>query len=189
MSKGLKTALIVIAVFVCLCAIGGGAALYFGGSFLSQAMVTNPADAAKVGQEIASYQKPEGYQEQIAMNFAGVKMVIMTKNDGANGFIMMMQAPAGAMTEADLKARMQQSFNQSFSRNNVSLSSVGSQDVTIKGQTVKMEILEGTNDKGVKMRQGIAVFNGTGGPTVLMLMSSEADWDPAQIDAFLASIK
>lgn len=187
MSKGLKIALIVVAVLVCLCAVGGGATLYFGSSLMGQALVTDSAEAAKVGQEIAEYQKPVGYNEQMAMNIAGVKMVMLGGGDG--GVIMMMQAPAGAMSDADLKARMQQSFNQSMGRNNVTLSSAGTQDVVIKGKTVKMEMAEGTNDKGVKIRQGIAVFEGKGGPAILMLMGSEADWDPAKIDAFLASIK
>ena len=52
-----------------------------------------------------------------------------------------------------------------------------------------MEMSEGTNDKGVKIRQGVVVFNGKGGPTVLMLMGSEADWDNEKIDTFLSSIK
>jgi hypothetical protein len=189
MSKGVRTALIVVAVLACLCIAGGGAAFYFGGNFLGQAMVTNPADAAKVGQEIANYEKPAGYNEQMAMNIAGVKMVMMTGGEGSSGVIMMMQAPAGSLSEADLKARMQQSLNQSLGRKNISFSSVGSQDVTIRGKTVKMEMLEGTNENGTKIRQGIAVFNGNGGPTVLMMMGSEAEWDQAKIDAFLASIK
>ncbi len=188
MSRGLKIALIVVAVLVCLCAVGGGATLYFGSSLMGQALVTDSIEAAKVGKEIADYEKPAGYNEQMAMNIAGVKMVIM--GGGAdNGVIMMMQAPAGTLSEADLKARMQQSFNQSMGRNNVTLSSAGTQDVVIKGKTIKMEMSEGTNDKGVKIRQGIAVFDGKGGPAVLMMMGSEADWDPAKIDAFLASIK
>ena len=188
MSKGVKTALIVVAVLACLCTLAGGATLYFGGKLMGTALVTDSAQAAKVGAEIASYEKPDGYKEQMAMNIAGVKMVIMAGGQD-NGVIMMMQAPAGTMSEADLKARMQQSFNQSMSRNNVKLSSAGSQDVVIKGQTIKMEMAEGTDDKGVKIRQGIAMFDGKGGPTVLMIMGSEADWTPEKMDAFLASIK
>ena len=189
MSKGVKTALIVVAVLACLCTLAGGATFYFGRNLLGNALVTDSAQAAKVGAEIASYEKPDGYKEQMAMNIAGVKMVIMV-GASDNGVIMMMQAPAGTMSEADLKARMTQSFNQSMGRNNVKLTSTGSQDVVIKGQTVKMEMAEGTNDKGVKIRQGIAMFDGNGGgPTVLMMMGSEADWTPEKMDAFLASIK
>ena len=189
MSRGLKITLIVVAVLVCLCAVGGGATLYFGSSLMGQALVTDSAEAAKIGKEIADYEKPAGYNEQMAMNIAGVKMVIMGGGEGSSSVIMMMQAPAGTLSEADLKARMQQSFNQSMGRNNVTLSPAGTQDVVIKGKTVKMEMSEGTNDKGAKIRQGIAVFDGKGGPAVLMMMGSEADWDPTQIDAFLASIK
>ena len=71
MSKGVKTALIVVAVLACLCVVAGGATTYFVGKFAGTALVTDSAQAAKVGAEIAGYEKPDGYKEQMGMNIAG----------------------------------------------------------------------------------------------------------------------
>ena len=66
---------------------------------------------------------------------------------------------------------------------------VGQQQVTVRGQTVTLVLSEGTNSSGQPYRTLTGVFQGKGGPALLSVEAPLSQWNQAEVDAFLASIR
>ncbi len=52
-----------------------------------------------------------------------------------------------------------------------------------------LRLLEGTDEKGRKIRQVACVVAGKGGDLLLSVVSSQETWDQAMVDRFLRSIR
>jgi hypothetical protein len=197
MSRGVKITLIVVAVVLVLCCAGGAVAFLVGGSLfgraVSQAVVQDPAQAAKVGHEIVDYTLPPGYQEVFAMNMVGIKMVAISQPDksGDTMALMLMQFPATSnLDQEQMEQQMQQAWSQQSQRGTVNMQVVGTQKVTIRGQSVMLTVSEGTSGSSdATTRQVTGVFTGKGGFVMLMAMGDKNRWDQTALDTFLASIK
>jgi hypothetical protein len=197
MSRGVKITLIVVAVLLVLCCAGGAAVFLIGGPILGRAVsrtfVQDPAQAAKTGHEIVDYTLPPGYREMFAMNMVGIKMVaIAPQEQSGNAMVLMlMQFPAGSnLSQEDMERQMQQAWSQQGQRGSVQMQVVGTQKVTIRGQTVTLTISEGSSGtSSATMRQAVGVFAGNNGLVMLMAMGDKYRWDQAALDEFLASIR
>lgn len=154
-------------------------------------MVTDPTDVAAVGAKIADYEVPAGYSSEFGTSFFGFDLVALTsgEEDAAN-LIFLMQFPAWVnMDEAQMEEQLRQSIDRQTERRNVQLQVVGQSIVTIRDQEVTLTTSEGTDEAGRTFRQVIGVFQGKGGPTMLMIMGRAENWNQAAIDAFIASIR
>jgi hypothetical protein len=52
-----------------------------------------------------------------------------------------------------------------------------------------MTAREGTSDRGEQLRQISGLFQGRGGPTMLMVTGEANAWDQEMLDSFIASIR
>ena len=197
MSKGVKITLIVIAVVLVVCCVGGAVAILAGGAIfgraVGQAVVQDPEQAAKMGREIVEYTLPPGYHEVFAMNMLGIKMVAISQKDltDAAMVLMLMQFPTTSnLDQEQMERQMQQTWSQQSQRGNFQMRVVGTQKATIRGQSVTLTISEGTSGSSdVTLRQVTGVFNGKGGMVMLMAMGNTDQWDQTVLDKFLASIE
>jgi len=197
MSKGVKITLIVVAVVLVVCCVGGAIVILAGGAlvgrFASQAIIQDPEQTAKVGREIVEYTLPPGYREVFAMNMLGIKMVAISEKDFADEtmMLMLMQFPTTSnLDQEQMERQMQQAWSQQSQRGNFQMRVVGTQKVTIRGQSVTLTISEGTSGSSdVTMQQVTGVFNGQDGMVMLMAMGDKDRWDQTALDQFLASIR
>ncbi len=193
MSKNTKIALIVVGILALICAIACavvGISGYFAAQQVGTSLITNPAQADEKGHTIVDYQIPSDFTEASGMSLLGMDMVMYMDPKGGMG-IFIMQMPAGTDVDPDA---MQQQLQSSASSQNTQLENVeqvGTQDVTINGETVTLIIQEGTTETdNVKTRQMIGVFTGkNGNPAFLMIMGPVKSWDNEMIDSFLDSMK
>jgi hypothetical protein len=189
MSRNTKIALIVVSALAVIC-LGVCGALFLLLPRVTQNIVSQkPADAKRVGAEIADYTLPAGYTEVMGMNMLVYKMVaIAPERDSSDAMIfMLMGTNASGASQADMERQMQQSFQQQFGRSGSRMQVVGQERVTIRGQEVTMTIAE--NDTAPKLRQAIGTFEGKNGLVIVMAMGAAANWDNALMREFLGSIR
>lgn len=189
MSRNTKIALLVVGALtvICLGVCGIGIVLLprLTGNIVSQ----KPADAKRVGADIADYTLPAGYTEVMGMNMLVYKMVaIAPEGETHDGMIfMLMGTNASGASQAEMERQMQQSFQQQFGRSGSQMQVVGQESITIRNQQVTMTIAE--NDAAPKLRQAIGTFEGKNGLVIVMVMGAAANWDDALMREFLGSIR
>lgn len=191
MSRGVKIFLGVVVGLSILCCLGFVITTYIAGRAVQSAVISDPAEAAKVGQSIITYEVPAGFQEQGGMDLAGVKMVFIGEDD-SNGdmAIMLMQFPSSMASDPEaMRTQMEQALSQQTGQQNAQLSQVGTQDISINDQTTTLYTYEGKGDNGEDVRQITAVFNTKDNNTgMLMIIGNQANWNEDLINGFINSL-
>ena len=174
-------------LLVCVC----GAIITFNtlGVTIGRLVQSDPAQVAVAANRIADFQLPSGYKSEVAIDFGGYLFVSYTPGDG-HSHIMLVQAPASAkVDQATLERYIEQAAQtrgyDRYTRTQV----VGQQQVTVRGQTITLVLSEGTNSSGQPYRTLTGVFQGKGGPALLSVEAPLSQWNQAEVDAFLASIR
>jgi hypothetical protein len=191
MSRGLKTALIVAAIVLFCCCVAGLGGTLLGTRVFGRALITNPDRVQAVGREIADYDVPSGYQELFAMNMLGVKIVAIGPAAPPDFMmIMLMQLPPGLeVSQSEMERQIEQALARQTGLARADMAEVGEEEAIIKGEPVTLIVREGVTDDGEQMRQVTGLFEGKGGPAVLMVAGEMDAWDPEMVDRFIASIR
>jgi predicted secreted protein len=167
-----------------------------GGSFwfFRKSMSQDPAKIRQATEEITEIELPERFQPMMLMNAFGTKFVMYQLGDTpeSGGMLMLMEAGTGPGQNAE---QMKKNFNQGFQGQGTTLKNVDpdktqEQTYTIRGEEVTVVIEHGTGDDGKAMVQATAQFTSKQGkPAMLIFMVNENDWDEAEFDALLNSMK
>ena len=162
------------------------------GTQVSQAIKTNPADVQAVSDKIAKYDMPPGYKAQLSMSFVVYDMVMLAPSQSGSSsmIIMMMQFSGGGanLDRQQMEQQMQQASQQQGGQPGMQMKVVETREETIRGEKVTVTVSEGTS-QGITIRQWMTVFQGNGGPTVLMIQGSTSDWNDQLISNFIQSIR
>lgn len=191
MDKNTKIALgLGAAVLFCLCA-AGVAYLAFRTVVekAKEAIVTDPAQVSTVADKIATYDIPEGYEEQMAMDFGLYRIVMLAPDLGNQPMIMLMSYNAAGVDPEQMQQELQRSLEQQSGQPGISWTTVEERTVTIRGQEVSLIVREGRGDSGFAMRQMVTAFEGENGTVLVMIQGDAASWDDELIDEFLSSIQ
>lgn len=196
MSRELKIALSVVGgLIVACCLILGVLALVMprvAEQFMETAFTEDSEQAADVARSILDYDLPEGYSEEAAMSFAGMKMVVIAPADKQNGmaFVLMKFPSAMQMGEADMQRQMEEAFSQQTGQGDFQMNVVDTDEVVINGDMVTLTIAEGTDSSGESMRQVMGTFSANdGSPATLMIMGSATEWDADAYNQFFNSLE
>lgn len=191
MSRGLKVALVLTAVALFLCCVAGLGATFLGTRLVGRVFITNPERVQAVGRQIADYEVPGGYAEMFAMNVMGLKMVAISSSTSSNYLIiMLMQLPSGIqISREEMERQIEQALARQTGLDSADMASVDQQETIIKGQPVTLTVREGANQNGRSLRQITGLFEGKGGPAVLMVTGETSTWDQPLVDRFIASIR
>ena len=187
------------AALFCLCSVGVAVLLFARiGQQFQEGMKTDPQGASEAAHAIADYELPEGYQEQIAMDFFTYTMVMIgpestgttssPSNSSAGPMIMLAQFEM-AVNQPQMQEQMRRSFEQQGGRRGVNMEVVEVKQMTIRGQEVDVTLLEGKDDKGLILRELVTVFPGKNGTAFLMIIGPAQFWDKEEIDQFVESIR
>jgi hypothetical protein len=192
MSRGLKIGLAVGGGLLLLCCIAGVIIYFTVVRTIQQAVVLDPVAAAKVGHEIVDYRLPDGYQETAAMTILGMKMVIIGPQSQASGQmgLVLAQLPTGTGNQEQWQQQMQQSWEQQGGQSSQNYHVVGTEQVTIRGQSVTLTVSEGQSTNGTVTRQVFGVFTNKGGNMVMLMAAGDKEsWNQQALDQFLGSIQ
>jgi hypothetical protein len=61
--------------------------------------------------------------------------------------------------------------------------------VNIRGEEHTLTVREGTNHSGHTFRMALVQFSGNGGPALLAVSGSLADWDMTEVEQFIANME
>jgi hypothetical protein len=192
MSRGLRIALILVAIVLFLCCVAGLGITLLGTRLVGRAFITNPDRVQAVGREIADYDVPPGYDEMFAMNVLGMQMVAIGPHDPAANTmaIMLAQFPAGVgISQQEIERQMKQALARQIGLGGANMTVVGQEQVVIRGESVTLTVREGIAEDGEPMRQVTGLFQGKEGPAMLMVIGEANTWDQATLDRFIASIR
>jgi hypothetical protein len=150
---------------------------------------TDPTSIAAVGEGIAEFDVPPGYEIGMAMSFFNYDIIsIMPTNSPSSMNIMMMQftnISSSTLTEE----QMQQALEQQGGQRNTGMTVVEQRTETIRDKEVTVTISESSStDTGIRLRQWMTVFEGNKGLVMLMIQGSTTDWDDDLIKEFIKSI-
>jgi hypothetical protein len=182
------------AALFCLCAVGVAVLLFMRmGQQFREGIKTDPQGASEAANAIADYELPEGYQEQVAMDFFAYSMVVISPESSnspspATRPIMMLAQFQITTNRQQMEEQMRRSFEQQSGRRGLTMKVVEVKKMTIRGEEVDVTIFEGTDDNGFVMRQLITTFPGKDGTAMLMIMGLAQAWDQEEIDKFIESI-
>jgi hypothetical protein len=182
------------AALFCLCAVAVAVFVFMRmGQQFREGMKTDPQGASEAAHAIVDYELPEGYQEQIAMDFFAYSMVIIgpdstsSPSSTTKPIIMLAQFQI-ATNQQQMEEQMRRSFEQQSGRRGLTMKVVEVKKMTIRGEEVEVTTLEGADDSGFVMRQLVTTFPGKDGTAMLMIMGSAQTWDKEEIDQFIESI-
>lgn len=182
------------AALFCLCAVGVAVFVIARmGQQFREGMKTDPQGASEAAHAIADYELPEGYQEQVAMDFFTYTMVMMgPEESGASsnvaGPMIMLAQFQMATNPQQMQEQMRRSFEQQAGRRGVTMEVVEVKQMTIRGEEVDVTILEGKDDEGFILRELVTTFPGKDGTAFLMIIGPAQFWDKDEIDQFVESI-
>jgi hypothetical protein len=182
-----------IAAFLCICACGIGIlALNVFGKQLGQQIEnsSDPAQIEAVKSQIASYDIPAGYSEQMALDLGMYRMLALVSSNPAKPMIMLMgyNQSLGA-NDQQMQEQLQRSFEQQLGTPGMTWRTIEERTMTIRGQEVIMVVREGQTENGAAMRQMMTAFEGEHGTVLVMAQGLASAWDQDMLDEFLASIE
>jgi hypothetical protein len=188
MNKDLKVALAIIAVALVIC-LGASVGVFLAArQFVIPTYTTDPAQAARLGHQIADYSLPPGYHEIHATGGNGFKMAIIGKGEAiTNSMTITLMELSGWMDMG------RESFSGEpglLDEEELDLGTVSTRTVTIRGRPVTLQMTESDEQEAAGYRQVWCAFPGRFGSTVMIMAGGSREaWDQQAIDAFLASIK
>jgi hypothetical protein len=198
MNRNTKQILIILAAAVVFCIVGGAAALGGAGLIFNQFQDNVSSDPEKVRQMangFMNYQLPDGYSEQMGMDFIIYKMVLISSSLDDIGnkpvvkpIIFVAHFESDELSAEQMTEQMQKSVEQQSGSSGLKLKVVDTRDVTINGNEAVLTVSEGSTAGGTAVRQWVSAFPGKTGFIIVMIQGPIESWDDAIFDEFLASI-
>lgn len=188
-SKKLLIGLGIISIICCCIA----AVAYFAfrkiGTRLQSAVNGDPTSVARVQQDIAEFEIPEGYQP-FALNMFNYDMLTLTPVSAQSGMTIMLMQYTGvtAGNSEQMEEQLRRAISQQGGQAGTNMKLVDTYEETIRGQTVTVSVSEG-QFQSFTMRQWSTVFQGNKGPTIVMVQGITDGWDDQLLDDFIKSIK
>lgn len=200
MSKNTKQILIILAVALLFCIIGGAAALGGAGLIFERFkdnVSTDPEKVRQTAHEFMNYELPSGYSEQVGMDFIIYKMVLVGSSGDFDNpdeptitkpIIFLAHFDSEDLTPDQMAKQMQQSVERQSGSGGLKLKVVETRDVSINGKDAQLTVSEGSDSNGSDYRQWVTAFPGKTGLIIILIQGRINQWDDATFNDFLSSI-
>ncbi len=153
-------------------------------------LVATGESAAEKATQIAEFDVPAGYAADFGMDLGGTVMVGYSKPDTASHFFLIQAPESSGMDRAQLEQALRDALASNADNETVQAAEVEEIPMTIRGEEVTATVGSGTGSDGAAAVRVLTVpFTGNGGPALLMFQTAEADWNQAEVDAFIASFR
>lgn len=179
-------------LFCCCAALVAVLVFRQAGRTIQESVDTDPEAAAEAAHQIADYDLPAGYQEQMAMDILFYSFVMIgpeySSGNAAGPLFMLAQFQAG-VDEEQMEEQIRQSFEQQYGNQQMNMTLVNIEEKTIRGEETQVATYEGTDKDGTVFRQVLTSFPGKDGTAMLLIMGSAEAWDQDLVDEFIESIR
>lgn len=150
------------------------------------ALNTGAEQVTSAAAEIADFELPAGYSADFTARLMGYTVAAFNPGDG-HSHLYLIQSE----NEEDGKhlESMLDQVAPASSDPQTGMTVLETRPLTVRGDATTLVISEGTNSEGNTYRQAAVTFQGKGGPALLVFSQPTESWDPATVDALLASIQ
>ena len=152
---------------------------------LAACTATEAANTNETASTIADFDLPAGYSPEFSTSMLGYT-VAAYKGPNRPSHLYLIQSENESDGE-ELQKMITQLVPGS-SDTNTEMTIIENRPVTIRGQEATLIVSEGLNSEQASYRQISVVFEGKGGPALLLFSESVAAWDQEAVDELLASI-
>jgi hypothetical protein len=187
-SRKTKTIIGVLAALLLLCFGMCAAGTLVAFLVKERVVITDASKVASAARSIAEYDLPPGYQEEMVLDFFLFKMVMISPAQSSSKDLLgpvfgLGQIPGDWLEEDELDQSM-------FKTGDFEVQHVELQEALICGQQVTLFVSEGTDREGNELRDVTSDwFRVNGKSTIVYIVGRIEDWDQAQVDAFIRSIR
>lgn len=191
MSKNTKIIIGVIAGVLVLCMIACGVgvvALGWFGNRVVNSSVIEGEESGTTQAEIAEISMPERFTAGGGVSLLGMKMVVY-ESSKPNEVAVLMQMPVQSEINEDTIRQLQEGMSRSSNRNFTNMKTIETREVVVRGEPGQVIIQEGTDDQGNKYRLMLTAFQGQSGIAMLMIGAPSADYNQAEYDTIVESIR
>lgn len=156
---------------------------------------TDPDLAAQTAHAMLDYALPPGYQEQQVFQIKQIQdyaqaSVVIVSNEHPGDLIMFQESTIeGLFSNPEWRGEMEEGAGGRILAFRYKVETVEIQNVTIKGQSNTLRIMEGTDQNGRQVRQAITVVQGVRGQVLIVIVGGLDTWDQEMVDQFLGSIQ
>jgi hypothetical protein len=140
----------------------------------------------KIAAEIADFDVPLGYTPEFSVEMLGYSLAAYKGTTDPSHLYLIQSENESDREELE---RILTEWAPGSSDPNTGMTVIENRPASIRSQGVTLVISEGINSENIAYRQISVAFEGKGGPALLVLSESIANWDQAAIDEFLASIR
>ncbi len=148
--------------------------------------VQDPAQAKRIGEQIAEYTLPPGYREFMGMDVFTTQMVVLTPPNNRGVSIILMQVRTVTYNRDQMEEQMRQAMQRQFQGGN--FQRVAEEPVTIQGKATTMAVSESQSTRG-SLRQATGLFAAKSGIGMIMAMGLTSEWDWQVVKNFCGSIR
>lgn len=147
---------------------------------------TESEQVASAAAEIAGFDLPAGYNADFTARLMGYTFAAFDPGDG-HSHLYLIQSGDGA--DGEKLESMLDEVVPGSSNSHTRMTIVETRPVVVRDEESTLVISEGVNSAGETYRQASVAFQGDGGPALLVFSEPTTRWDPATLDALLASIQ
>jgi hypothetical protein len=135
---------------------------------------------------IADFEVPAGFTPELGAHLLGYSLASY-KGAADPSHLYLIQSE-NKTDEAELQKMLEQMAPGASDRT-TRTTVIENRPVTVRGQEATLVISEGTNHEGLLYRQAMVVFEGKGGPAMLLFIDTVENWDQVAVDALVQSIE
>ncbi|MBK9924488.1 MAG: hypothetical protein IPP66_04275 [Anaerolineales bacterium] len=188
-----KRVFILLGALVGICLIASVALFIFGrpvaDALRARLWKTDPKLAAQVAHQMIDYDLPPAYQELKFLDMGSSADTVMIANlEQPADFILITQVPDGILA-TEYQTGVEEKWSREISEHHYDTHTVSTQAVTVRGLPTTLRIMEGTDENGRPIRQGVCMFTGKSGDVLLVLVAGQDTWDQTMVEQFLQSIR
>ncbi len=151
---------------------------------------TDPQMAAQVARQFIDYELPPDYQELKVLRIQDLDgAVVMAHRERPGDLIHMEAVTEGIIGVEAWRNNYQQGLSREMGLLRYNTQLVGTRATTVRGQPTSLQLFEGTDEAGRRVRQVVCAFKGKRGDMLLAMVAGQDTWDQALVDRFLQSIR
>jgi len=159
-------------------------------SFTSSLFWRNdPEYARQVGQQMAEYTLPAGFEERRALEMQGVRSVMIAPPaTDAESLIVLTDGIPG-LGDPDYRDTVEAGWARNVGERRYETRLVETRSMIIRGGPARLSVREGTDDRGAPIRQLTMIFGGKEGPVLLVVVGRPDSWEQILLDEFINSLR
>lgn len=177
--------LIVVLVFIVLCAVTCGVAYFALEKAIANTMKVEPEQAKNLATQIADYDIPAGYKEVMGSSTFGLTMAAIADSTEKN-MIWLIQSPSNRLPDPENFLQKGIAYEQN---NPISWKSVDVFIYPIRGEKSSITKYDGTTKDGKRYHSWMGKFMGKGGNALLVIVGPDETWDEKAAEAFIRSMR